>query len=173
MTPRRLTLIRHPRPAVAPGVCYGRSDLPLAGDAAACAATLRPQLPAGGRVFTSPLRRCRELALALRDDPVIDARLIEMDFGDWELRRWDELPRAQLDAWASAPLDFAPPGGEPVSAVLGRVRSFLAEYRNAGAIAIVTHAGVMKLFAAELLGLPQAQWLAMRFPYGEPFPIGF
>ncbi|HMV17720.1 MAG TPA: phosphoglycerate mutase, partial [Rhodocyclaceae bacterium] len=42
-----LHLIRHPRPDVAPGVCYGQTDVGLAESAAAVAARLRPLLPAG------------------------------------------------------------------------------------------------------------------------------
>ena len=154
---------------MAPGVCYGRSDLALAEDAAACAAALH--LPSGLPVYASPLRRCRELALALSPQAIVDERLIEMDFGTWELCAWDAIPRDEIDAWSRAPLDYAPPGGEPVSALRARVRGFLADHRGDGEIALVTHAGVMKLIAAELLGLPQAQWLALRFDYGAAFSL--
>ena len=47
-----LYLIRHPRPQVAPGVCYGQTDLGLAEPAAEVAERLRPLLPAGFALHT-------------------------------------------------------------------------------------------------------------------------
>jgi alpha-ribazole phosphatase len=164
----RIRLIRHPRPLVAPGVCYGRSDLPPAEDPTTCAARLQPQLPTHLPVFTSPLRRCLALAQVLHPSPVVDHRLIEMDFGAWEMRAWDDIPRSELDAWSAAPLDYAPPRGEPVAALQARVRAFIDARRTEGCndIVAVTHGGVMKLFAAECRQLPLAQWLPMTFDYG-------
>ncbi|MFP5392261.1 MAG: histidine phosphatase family protein, partial [Gammaproteobacteria bacterium] len=93
-------LVRHPRPQVEPGVCYGATDLAVAPDVlAACAARLRAALPPHLPVYASPLRRCAELARALTGDAlIIDARLTELDFGRWEMRRWDAIERAEIDA---------------------------------------------------------------------------
>jgi alpha-ribazole phosphatase len=169
----RIRLIRHPRPDVAPGLCYGRSDLAPGADSDACAARLRAELPTDLPVFTSPLRRCLTLAQALHAQPVVDARLIEMNFGTWEMRAWNDIPRHEIDAWSASPLDYAPPGGEPVAAVRERVRSYVAARQAAGDedIVVVSHAGVMKLFAAECLGLAADAWLAMTFSYGEVFVV--
>jgi alpha-ribazole phosphatase len=169
----RIRLIRHPRPLVAAGICYGRSDLRLAEDATECAARLRNQLPADLPLFTSPLRRCLALAQSLHASPVIDERLIEMNFGAWEMRAWDDIPRREVDAWSAAPFDYVPPGGEPVAAVRARVRSFL-EARRAEAskdIVVVTHAGVMKLIAAEGTALAENDWLTMTFDYGDIYVV--
>lgn len=158
---------------MAPGLCYGRNNLALAEDPAACAATLLKQLPTDVPLFTSPLQRCLVLARALHAQPIIDERLVEMNFGAWEMRAWNDIPRNEIDAWSAAPLDYAPPGGEPVAALRVRVRDFLDERRSEGSgdMAIVTHAGVMKLFASELLNLPVNCWLSMSFDYGEVFVI--
>ena len=165
----RVFLIRHPRPAVAPDVCYGATDLDLADDVSACAARLRPMLPAALHLFSSPLLRCRRLAEALHAAPRYDERLREMDFGAWEMRAWSEIPRTDLDAWAAAPLSYVPPRGESVHAVRERVIAFLGQYAAPGAsdFAVVTHAGVMRIFAAQLQRLPEAAWLNLRFGYGE------
>ena len=106
-----LYLIRHPRPAVEPGICYGQTDLGLAEPVDAVAARLRPLLPESFALYASPLRRARLLAEAL-GTPQLDPRLKEIHFGDWEGRSFDDIGQAALDAWAAAPLDFAPPGGE-------------------------------------------------------------
>jgi alpha-ribazole phosphatase len=165
----RVFLIRHPRPAVAPDICYGASDVGLAADALDCAARLRAALPARIALFSSPLRRCRRLAEALHDAPSYDARLREMNFGAWELRSWNEIPRTELDAWAAAPTTYAPPGGESVSAVSERVGAFLDERIGSGAgdFAAVTHAGVMRIVAGRLQGLGEETWFNLRFGYGE------
>jgi alpha-ribazole phosphatase len=160
----RLFLIRHPAPAVAPGTCYGRSDLALAADPAPVADALRPLLPAGLPLYSSPLRRCRELAALLHPAPRLDPRLVELDFGAWELQSWDAIDRAALDAWAADPLHFIPPGGEAVADLRTRVRDFLASVEEE--TILVAHAGVMKLCAAELAGISAAEWFSMRFDYG-------
>ena len=164
----QLFLIRHPRPEVAAGLCYGRSDLALAEDAGSTADALRALLPDRTPLFSSPLTRCRLLAEALHPAPHFDARLRELDFGAWELRPWNAIGRAALDAWAAQPLAFAAPGGESVAALRLRVADFLAELSRADlpSAVLVTHAGVMKACAAELLKLDSAEWLSMQFEFG-------
>lgn len=161
----QLYLVRHPPPAVAAGICYGHTDLPLAADPASSAVRLRAQLPAGLPVFSSPLQRCRLFAEALHPTPIVDDRLRELDFGDWEMRPWDSIDRALLDVWAEDPLLFAPPGGESVSAMRERVSSFL-DSLAADAI-LVTHGGVMKICACLLAGISSEDWLGLRFDYGS------
>lgn len=159
----RLFLIRHPPPAVPPGICYGATDLPLAGDPAIHAAALRPRLPKDAPLYSSPLARCRRLAAALHPAPVFDDRLREIDFGDWEMQAWDSLDRRLLDAWAADPFHFAPPGGEAVASLRARVAAFLAELPDEAVL--VAHAGVMKVCAAVLAG--EEDWFALRFDYGK------
>lgn len=161
----RLHLIRHPRPAVAAGVCYGRTDLDLAEDAADVAQALRPQLPANLPLFSSPLRRCRQLAEALHPAPLFDARLLEMDFGEWEMQPWNALGREALDAWAARPLEFAPPGGESPAQLLQRVREFHTGLR--GDAIVVTHAGVIKALHGLLHDLPATEWMGLSFAFGS------
>lgn len=163
----QLYLIRHPRPDVAPGLCYGRSDLALAEDASVVAAALRPLLPDQVPVFSSPLTRCRLLAEALHPAPQFDARLVELDFGDWEMRPWADIGRAAIDQWAADPQVFVPPGGESVGAMRSRVADFLTDLAGLGLAraALVAHAGVMKVCAAELLGLAPAKWFPMKFEF--------
>lgn len=156
----RLYLVRHPRPAVADGTCYGRTDLPLAADPAACADGLRSLLPFDAPVFSSPLSRCRRLAEQLHAAPVFDDRLREMDFGDWEMQAWDAIDRAALDAWAADPLYFVPPGGEAVADLRARVAEFVSQLPDEAVL--VAHAGVMKACVAELVGVPMGDvhWTA-------------
>ena len=156
----RAALLRHPTPLVAPGVCYGRLDLPLADSAAAETQGLIAAL-AGWQhatVWSSPRRRCRipaeAIAHALRAAPPrLDARLRELDFGDWEGRLWSQIERAALDAWAAAPAAFAPPGGESMQSLIGRVTGFWRSL-PVGAHIVVTHGGPLKVLAALARGEP-------------------
>ncbi|MFC0134430.1 phosphoglycerate mutase [Massilia eurypsychrophila] len=160
----RLILVRHPAPQIAAGLCYGRSDIDVApatltAALATLAAALPPDLGSSTPVYTSPLRRCTALALPLAAQlgmpaPRIDARLTEIDFGDWELRPWDSIARAHIDAWAVDLLHYAPGGGETVLQAGVRVAGFLREAldesrrrQRADAI-VVCHAGTMRLLAA-------------------------
>jgi alpha-ribazole phosphatase len=163
----RLYLIRHPAPRVAAGICYGRSDLPLAADVAAAAARIRPQLPADLPVYTSPLQRCRQLADALHPAARSDARLLEMNFGLWEMQPWDLIEREGLDGWAADPLGYTPPEGESVGAMQRRVRDFIDEIGHQGirSAALVAHAGVMKVVVGRARKLPEQQWIGLRFEF--------
>ena len=160
-----LHLIRHPRPLVEPGICYGRLD--VAGEhPELVAARLLAELPAGLPVYSSPLRRCRELAELLQPESVIDARLAEMDFGDWEGRAWDDISRAELDAWAADVAGYAPPGGESPAALQQRALAFVAGLRVPEAV-VVTHAGVIRVLVAYWQGLPAGQWADAKFAFGS------
>ena len=160
----RLYLIRHPQPDVVEGFCYGRSDLPLRGPWSA--AEIAASLPPGATVISSPLRRCAEFARALSGNVQLDERIAELDFGAWEMLAWDDIDTVQLDAWAANPLGFDGHGGESVQQMRERVRAALADLGGHDCV-WVTHAGVMKLVLAELLTLPQDEWLALRFDYAE------
>ena len=153
----RLWLVRHAVPLLAPGICYGRTDVPP--DSAAtlrAAEALAAALPAGCRVVRSPLRRCTALAEALHrlrpDLPsTADPRLAEMDFGDWEGHAWDALGADRLDAWTADFAHHAPGGGESVAGFMARVAGAFDEVLASGDTNVVwiAHAGVGR--AAQLL----------------------
>ena len=160
-----LHLIRHPKPLVGPGICYGRLDI-SAENIAAVADDLRANLPSGLPVWSSPLQRCRKLAELLNPNLVIDERLMEMDFGAWEGRSWDDIPRPELDAWAADVAGYAPPGGESPLALQQRALDFVAALKVPEAV-IVTHAGVIRTLLAHWQGLQPARWTELVFGYGS------
>lgn len=165
-------LIRHPRPVIEAGRCYGRLDVDCE-DPQPVAHTLRVQIPTGTPVIASPLRRARRLAEAMTSQVQIDGRLSEIDFGDWEGKTWDEIDRAALDRWAADVLHFVPPGGESVAQLQARVINFALDLRalNMGRVAIVAHAGVMRALTGHWRGLPAAEWTQLQFGYGSMTPL--
>ena len=151
---RRLWLVRHATPLVAPGLCYGRLDVEAdVADTERAASALHLILPCKGLFVSSPLRRCRQLARAiakLRPEHAIthDRRLKEMDFGEWEGQPWAELGKPRLDAWTADFANHPPGGGETVAAFMDRVASAFDALPR-GETVWITHAGVIR--AASLL----------------------
>lgn len=158
-------LIRHPRPLIDAGVCYGQLDIDCE-DPLPIAERLRAQLPPGTPVITSPLRRARRLAEALAPNAVIDARLSEINFGAWEGKRWDDIARDELDAWAADVLNFTPPKGESVASLQQRATDF-ARSLAAPRVALVTHAGIMRALIGYWRALPLENWTQLKFDYGS------
>jgi alpha-ribazole phosphatase len=160
-----VVLIRHPAVNVDVGVCYGNSDVPLASGPETSAETLAMRLatllvPAPRVVLTSPLTRCATVAAALAGNfgcaASSDDSLKEMDFGNWELQRWDDIDRALLDAWAADFEGARVHGGESVAQFVARVRAWFDVFEQTRELSpayVVTHAGVMRVIAALTLGL--------------------
>ena len=175
----RLWLLRHALTDAAPGVCYGRTDVGVPADATRAAGQgVVHRIPEGTAVFSSPLRRCAELARtveALRPDlpSAIDPRLAEMDFGAWEGQPWSAIPRTAFDAWTANFADARPGGdGESTRCFMRRVGAAFDDWRASGRDALwITHAGVMRavqLLHAGIRDVERAdQWPAQPIGYGE------
>jgi alpha-ribazole phosphatase len=172
-----IALVRHPAVAGKAGRCYGRRDLPIA-DPASVAPIVTALAPMrGATIHTSPLTRCRLVAQALaaawqQAPPIADARLIEMDFGDWEGLSWDDVPRPDLDRWAADLTGFAPPGGESGAALVARATEFWRMVTGLpGAHVVVTHGGPLKV----LMALAEARPVDLSrptLPPGDIYRVG-
>ena len=130
-------------------VLQGRSDCPLdpIGRAQACSAAESLRDIRFDRVYTSPLIRAIQTAkiIAPHIEPVIDDRLIEMDYGPYEGCGLAQLPPEILYFFNDFVHHPAPDGMEQLSAVVARVGSFLEELRDVeGNILLSAHAISMK-----------------------------
>ncbi len=163
-------LIRHTRIVVPPGVCYGRSDVPLADTFPVEARSVRERMPwVPVEVWTSPALRCRALAERLGAAQVrFEPRLQELNFGAWEGCRWEEFRGPVSEAWARDPWNVRPPGGETAAELWARVNELRAELlaRNADRIALVTHAGVIRAWRGLTTGR------SLRKLWSEPVEWG-
>lgn len=182
MSGARLWLVRHARPLIGAGICYGRLDVEADAQATRDAAqALHAALPLDCRLLHSPLQRCAQLATALQtlrpgQPSTPDPRLQEMDFGTWEGQAWDALDAAAIGAWAADLAHCAPGGGETLAAMLERVdqalREALAHVRGGSVhdIAWITHAGVARCVQWLLVHGGQspssAQWTLAAPPLG-------
>ena len=121
-------------------------------------------------MFSSPALRCRALAERLNPAATLWQELHELDFGDWEGRRWEHLPRASLDAWAADPWRFRPGGGENASMLRERWRRALARWQLAQCdeAMVISHAGVIRMALAEAGILPESRRWGAPIPHVTP-----
>jgi alpha-ribazole phosphatase len=184
-----LILVRHPAVEVEPGICYGQSEIPLVEPAEAFVSSLVPRLSrlsaaTPQRIDTSPLSRCASVATLLanlRGLPLHeDGDLMELDYGRWEMRHWDTVDRAELDAWAADLEHGRPHGGESAAMLAARANRWLErtvvdraltdcaliDDAPAAAILAVTHAGVIRMLASRLTGESLAVSLRRPLAYG-------
>lgn len=130
-------------------VLQGRSDYALneVGVAQAMAAAKRLRNVTFSQVYASPLVRAVQTAQLVVPDihPVIDERLIEMDYGPYEGTDLTRLPPEIITFFRDFVHNPAPEGMEPLNSVVSRAGAFLEEIRNIeGNILISTHAIAMK-----------------------------
>ena len=103
-------------------------------------------------VISSPLMRCAsfasELTQKLSVPLLMEPRLTEMHFGDWEGRTskqiYDKTPKALEQFW-SDPQKYPPPGGERLLDFRARVLAAFAELLERHQdqhLLLVTHGGV-------------------------------
>jgi alpha-ribazole phosphatase len=174
----RVLLVRHGAPADdARGRCYGRLDVPLSAAGTDEAVALATRLAAVelDAVYTSPRVRARATAEACcegrRLQPVVDARLRELDFGSFEGRTYEAIEREEPDVyrrWMEEPTTVRFPGGESFADLRVRVAAALAGYRDrhrAGTICVVTHGGVVRSAVADALGLADERIFAIDVGY--------
>lgn len=178
---KTLYLIRHTRPDIAPGICYGQLDIDLADGFEQEAATVLNWLPGvplldshvkPDLILASPLLRCRKLAEYLSSARgcklSLDARLMEKHSGSWEGVAWDEIARDEIDAWADDVMDYAPNGGESANRLMRRTGDFLLDLAQLPQkhIALVAHGGSIRAILALLANVPLEKTLNWQIDYG-------
>ncbi|MDO9152608.1 MAG: alpha-ribazole phosphatase family protein, partial [Paludibacter sp.] len=146
-----ITLIRHTSVNVDLGICYGQSDVEVSSnfetEAKRVAELLKDEKY--DAVFCSPLSRCTILAnFCGFSNPILDERLMELNFGDWEMKAWNDINDPQLRRWYSGWINEIPTNGESFKEQILRVSNFIFELHNTGykSIAIFAHAGVIRSF---------------------------
>jgi probable phosphoglycerate mutase len=133
----------------------GRTDLPLTEhgeqNARQLGARLRP-VPFE-RVLASPLARARRTAeLANVGTPIIDERLLEMNFGRYDGLTVEEI-RREHPGWTY--LRDGCPDGEGPEEIGRRADSLLADIcQLSGTIALFAHSVILRVLAARYLWLP-------------------
>lgn len=190
-------LIRHTEVALKERVAYGQSDIDLADTYEEQRDRLITHLPDDPMaIFSSPLRRCRQLADDLSHNfspgsqieiapgqkktidshplPVqTDDRLKEFFFGEWEMVPWNDIDRSTLDSWMADFVTIRTPNGENFSDLFERVRDFwqssimpLAQSKSTQPVFIVSHGGVIRALLCLFLDLSLQNAYRINLDYG-------
>lgn len=157
----KLFLIRHPKPEVEKGLCYGQSDVPLTEKWQLSSQPLKKlltnQLQGKTFFYHSPLTRTALLAHYISDgnSTPVDA-LKELDFADWDGLLWNDIPKSDIDLWAESIVNSAPYNGESLQDLADRVWRWWLTIQNSAAdnCVLITHSGVIKVLVSLLCRWP-------------------
>lgn len=174
-------LIRHSKPLIAPGICYGQLDCSVSDD-------YQEQLnkiltyfsdKKVTAIYSSPLIRCQkladDLAKKLINDRVIYNEIFkEINFGDWEGKRWDDIARDDIDEWNENRLHFQFPSGETPYQFHERVLhgwndliESVSVVTAPKTIILVTHSGVICSLLCRHLELPLENVTDLKVEYAS------
>lgn len=184
-------LIRHTTPKIDKGVCYGFSDIELA-------ESYRDELNVVSEkitqylhknclknekqeeltIYTSPLQRCAVLAKDVKISlenyfhPKIEhhKHLKEMNFGDWELKKWEDINKKELKEWTDNFVTAFTPNGESFEQLHKRVTDFWTKniVSEKGKIALVVcHGGVIRSILCHVLEIPLQNAFSLSIDYGS------
>jgi broad specificity phosphatase PhoE len=138
-------------------LALGRADPPLTERGVEQADALGARLASidVASVFASPLLRARQtaapIAAAVGAEVIVDDRLIELDYGEWDGRSFPDLPPDALARWQTDPT-FAPPGGESLRTVAERVAGFCTDLLDGPTVVAVSHVSPIKAAVTWALG---------------------
>jgi len=165
-------LIRHTTPDITKEICYGQSDISLASTFPEESKSVFAKLPASiDKVYTSTLKRCHQLAKDIPHDELeLVPELQEMNFGDWELKPWSDIPAEELNPWMENFVNQQVPKGESMKILANRVTQAYRRILEANheRIAIVTHAGPIRIILSEVNQTPlEEAFQRYKIEYGE------
>jgi alpha-ribazole phosphatase len=203
-------LIRHTPTIAEKGVVYGSTDLdiaepfePMFTDIARFIWGRETELHKNGKqrhlFFSSPLVRCRKMAEYMSkevftpsQDIIYDDRLREIDFGTWEMKRWADIPKEEIDAWMNDFVYSATPQGESFAQVMERsvqfweeeIMSLCADPQDVlpgevstarvktsaddePAVYIYGHGGVLRAFLCHVLGMQMEHAFKLILRHGS------
>ncbi|MBC5841240.1 alpha-ribazole phosphatase family protein [Flavobacterium sp. F-380] len=163
-------LVRHTETVCEKGVCYGQTDVGIIEPFLPVFDNIKKQLPADAIYYSSPLLRCKILANHLSSEVLIDSRLMEMNFGDWELQKWDAIPEVDLNPWMADFVTKTVPNGESFLNLHNRVLDFLSNQllvEESKPIVIVTHSGVIRSILCQQTNTPLKDAFNSKIDFGS------
>jgi alpha-ribazole phosphatase len=157
----------------------GQCDIPLNAEGLRQAAALGERLACEPlqAIYASDLQRAQATAAAIATHHtcplVVEARLREISFGDWEGLTYTEIgicDPARLAAWEANILENAPPGGETLNQLAGRVQAVLDELllaHEGETLLLVAHGGPLQVLLCLALGLPPEKYWQFHLSPGS------
>ena len=173
----QIYLIRHTRPDVALGTCYGQTDLSLAFTFQKELKLIKEILPDPKTytIYSSPLKRCLSLAQSLSNQVesiLVDPRIMELNFGDWEMKKWIEV-KEESSIWSKDFVNSAPPNGETFQLLYNRSLNFIKELIESpiNQAMVISHSGVMHSLLTYFLEMPLRKAYTLKIDYGQVIKI--
>jgi broad specificity phosphatase PhoE len=178
-------LIRHGVTAWhAEGRVLGQRDIPLsaAGMAQAEAAAAAVRGVKMSEVLSSPLQRAIQTAEIIGQAAGIevarDPRLIDFQLGKWTGMTYDDVAKnEEYQRFLQQPESERIPGGESLDDIRRRavsaVEQALSDNATGDALAIVTHAGIIRVLITHYMGSPPANYHRVRVSPGSISILGF
>ncbi len=173
-----IDLLRHGQ-TVADDILRGRIDVPLSGDGYRQMRDRLQQLMVDKapwqHLVTSPLQRCAQFAADLGEQhnlPVsIDDGFLEMDFGDWDGCRLEDLQAENPAVFASIwrePHKYAPPNGESFREFNDRICDAwdrLLDTHRGEHLLLICHGGVIRALFGSVMDSPITSLSRVEVPY--------
>ncbi|KAB1229606.1 histidine phosphatase family protein [Chryseobacterium viscerum] len=162
-------LIRHTAVENPENRCYGFAEIPLRKEYAQDFKDINLNNDYGF-VISSPSQRCHFLADYFRLNYIIDERLREMNFGNWELQKWTDIPEKEINPWYKDFINVKASEGENLLEMQVRVLSFWKEFtqkKDIKKVLVITHAGVIRLILQAVLQFPLENMFTIQIDYGK------
>ncbi|MFD2890788.1 alpha-ribazole phosphatase [Flavobacterium chuncheonense] len=167
-------LVRHTETVCEKGICYGQADVSINEPYEPLFEEIKLALPKETLVVSSPLQRCTRLAHYITGQPIkTDSRLMEMNFGSWELQNWNDIPEFELTPWMQDFVSVQVPNGESFTQLYQRVVSFINDLKalTNDKVILITHAGVIRSFLCYHQNLPLKDAFQNKVAFGEIIKI--
>ncbi|WBV60308.1 alpha-ribazole phosphatase family protein [Chryseobacterium camelliae] len=162
-------LIRHTAVENPDHLCYGFAEMPLRKDFEEDLTVVQIDNDFD-LIVSSPSQRCQLLAKYFKLNYITDERIHEMNFGDWELKKWSEIPEEEINPWYEDFINVKAKNGENLLGMQTRVSEFwneLISKENVDKVLIVTHAGVIRLILQTILQFPLENIFNIQIDYGK------
>ncbi len=144
-----IILVRHTNVALEKGTCYGWTDVELSKTFEQEALVTRKALSEHApfdAAYSSPLSRATRLAAFCGyENAIIDPQLREMNMGDWEMQRYDEIVDENLQRWYADYMNVRTTNGEGFPDLYARVSNFLNQLKTQPhrRVVVFAHGGVL------------------------------
>ena len=120
-----LFVIRHTEVNNPDNLCYGKYEIPLKNNYKTKTKRIFQKLPNDfDKVYSSPSKRCTDLLKLTAKEFTEIKELHELDFGDWEGKKWDEINQTDLNFWMNDYVNKSPKNGEKMTDLYDRVIEF-------------------------------------------------
>ena len=167
-----LFVIRHTEVDNPENLCYGNIEMPLVENYEKKSKKFFDNLPENiEKIFSSPSKRCTDLLECMNFEFSKRTELKELDFGDWEGRRWSEINKADLNTWMNDFIYKSPKNGEKMIDLYNRVIDFTKNIftMNLSKVLFVTHAGVIRALLSKGLEISLEDTFNIKINHDEIF----